>query len=175
MSTSGDPGLRVGPVLHATPFARAVVSVIEEENPQVLVHDEGAYLRVLVPLVCRLSRAGLEAATGGLVRFPGERELLERALIAYDWGEAFTVTNLVAKPPIDRLVNQEIAGSPAAANGDPLLRASTSRSTRTRAGIARGPRRCCGTSSRTPRERRRSLRLDPEVEPACLPGTGSLR
>jgi toluene monooxygenase system protein D len=76
MSTSGDPGLRVGPVLHATPFARAVVSVIEEENTQVLVHDEGAYLRVLVPLVCRLSRAGLEAATGGVVRFPGELEVV---------------------------------------------------------------------------------------------------
>lgn len=49
------------------------------------------------------------------------RELLERALIAYDWGEAFTVTNLVIKPRIDRLVNQEIAGTLAAANGDPLL------------------------------------------------------
>ena len=76
MSTSGDPGLGVGPVLHATPFARAVVSVIEEENTHVLVHDEGAYLRVLVPLVCRLSRAGLEAATGGVVRFPGELEVV---------------------------------------------------------------------------------------------------
>ena len=71
MSTSGDPGLGVGPVLHATPFARAVVSVIEEENTHVLVHDEGAYLRVLVPLVCRLSRAGLEAATG--LRHPVSR------------------------------------------------------------------------------------------------------
>jgi toluene monooxygenase system protein E len=49
------------------------------------------------------------------------RELLERALIAYDWGEAFTVTNLVIKPHIDRLVNQEIAGTLATANGDPLL------------------------------------------------------
>ena len=49
------------------------------------------------------------------------RELLERALIAYDWGEAFTVTNLVIKPRIDRLVNQEIAGTLATANGDPLL------------------------------------------------------
>ena len=76
MSTSGDPGLRVGPVLHATPFARAVVSVIEEENTQVLVHDEGAYLRVLVPLVCRLSRAGLEAALGTAIRFPGELEVV---------------------------------------------------------------------------------------------------
>lgn len=76
MSTSGDPGLGVGPVLHATPFARAVVSVIEEENTHVLVHDEGAYLRVLVPLVCRLSRAGLEAATGLVIRFPGDLEVV---------------------------------------------------------------------------------------------------
>ena len=76
MSTSGDPDLRVGPVLHATPFAQVVVSVIEEENTEVLVHDEGAYLRVLVPLVCRLSRAGLEAAAGGAVRFPGDLEVV---------------------------------------------------------------------------------------------------
>ena len=49
------------------------------------------------------------------------RELLERVLVAYDWGEAFTVTNLVIKPRIDRLVNQEIAGTLATANGDPIL------------------------------------------------------
>jgi toluene monooxygenase system protein E len=49
------------------------------------------------------------------------RELLERALVAYDWGEAFTLTNLVIKPRIDRLVNQEIAGTLATANGDPIL------------------------------------------------------
>jgi hypothetical protein len=58
VSTSGDADLGVGPVLQATPFARSVVSVIEEENRHVLVRDEGAYLRVLVPRVCRLSRAG---------------------------------------------------------------------------------------------------------------------
>src|SRR6201989_3421569 len=49
------------------------------------------------------------------------RELIERALVAYDWGEAFTVTNLVIKPRIDRLVNQEMAGTLATANGDPIL------------------------------------------------------
>ena len=76
MSASGDPGLGVGPVLHAAPFARAVVSVIEEENTDVLVHDEGAYLRVLVPRVCRLSRTGLEAALGTAIRFPGELEVV---------------------------------------------------------------------------------------------------
>jgi nitrite reductase/ring-hydroxylating ferredoxin subunit len=76
MSPSGDVGYGVGPVLHATPFARSVVSVIEEENADVLVRDEGAYLRVLAPRVCRLSRAGLEAATGLAIRFPGDLEVV---------------------------------------------------------------------------------------------------
>lgn len=49
------------------------------------------------------------------------REVLERALIAYDWAEAFTVTNVVLKPCVDRLVNEEIAGALATANGDPVL------------------------------------------------------
>ena len=66
----------VGPVLHATPFARTVISAIRDENEQVVVQDEGAYLRVLVPRICRLSRTGLEAATGVAVRFPGELEVV---------------------------------------------------------------------------------------------------
>lgn len=49
------------------------------------------------------------------------RELVERALVAYDWGESFVVTNAVVKPRIDRLVNQYIAGTLATANGDPIL------------------------------------------------------
>ncbi|MEA2645136.1 MAG: toluene monooxygenase system protein [Chloroflexota bacterium] len=66
----------VGPVLHATPFARTVISAIQDENERVIVHDEGAYLRVLAPRICRLSRAGLEAMTGATVRFPGELEVV---------------------------------------------------------------------------------------------------
>ena len=77
MNTFGDFGVEgVGPVLQATPFARSVVSVIEEENTHVLVQDEGAYLRVLSLRVCRLSRAGLEAATGSAIRFPGDLEVV---------------------------------------------------------------------------------------------------
>jgi toluene monooxygenase system protein D len=76
MSTSGDAVYGVGPVLHATPFARSVISAIEEENTDVRVQDEGAYLRVLVPRVCRLSRAELEATTGSAIRFPGELEVV---------------------------------------------------------------------------------------------------
>ena len=49
------------------------------------------------------------------------RELIERALVAYDWGESFIVTNAVIKPRFDRLINQDIAGTLATANGDPIL------------------------------------------------------
>jgi toluene monooxygenase system protein D len=76
VSASDGAGHGVGPVLHATPFARSVVSVIEDENEHVLVQDEGAYLRVLAPRICRLSRAGLEAATGPAIRFPGDLEVV---------------------------------------------------------------------------------------------------
>src|SRR5580658_8303460 len=62
-----------------------------------------------------------QAAWEDAAAFQPLRELVERALVAYDWGEAFTVTNLVIKPRIDRLVNQEIAGALATANGDPIL------------------------------------------------------
>ncbi len=51
------------------------------------------------------------------------RKLIERALIAYDWGEAFVVTNVVIKPYFDRLVNAELAGQLAATNEDPILAA----------------------------------------------------
>jgi toluene monooxygenase system protein E len=61
------------------------------------------------------------AAWEEAVAFQPLRELIERALVAYDWGESFIVTNAVIKPRIDRLVNQDIAGTLATANGDPIL------------------------------------------------------
>lgn len=110
MSTSGDSSLGVGPVLQATPFARAVISVIEEENTQVLVRDEGAYLRVLVPRVCRLSRAGLEAATGAVVRFPGELEVVMSSFTG--------VMQLTEDGAVWRLAHQPSAGTATPAAGD---------------------------------------------------------
>jgi toluene monooxygenase system protein E len=53
--------------------------------------------------------------------FQPMRELIERALVAYDWGEAFVATNFVIKPHLDRLVNRELTGTLGAANGDPIL------------------------------------------------------
>ncbi|MBS4730370.1 aromatic/alkene monooxygenase hydroxylase subunit beta [Mycobacterium sp. SM1] len=50
------------------------------------------------------------------------REALEKLLIAYDWGEAFTALNVVVKPMVDALVNQEF-GALAENNDDRLLAA----------------------------------------------------
>lgn len=47
------------------------------------------------------------------------RELLERALIAYDWGEAITAANLVIAPTLDDVLNRAL-GEAARANGDDL-------------------------------------------------------
>ncbi|MCW2655154.1 MAG: toluene monooxygenase system protein [Actinomycetota bacterium] len=71
----------------------------------------------LDPETARRQQAAWEDAEA----FQPLRELIERALITYDWGEAFAVTNAVIKPCIDRLINQEVAGTLATANGDPIL------------------------------------------------------
>lgn len=76
MNTAERSRLGVGPVLHATPFAAVVVAAIEAENEGVVVHDEGAYLRVQVPRVCRLSRSALTAAAGHEVDLPGDLEVI---------------------------------------------------------------------------------------------------
>jgi toluene monooxygenase system protein D len=64
----------VGPVLQAGLLADAIVAAIEEENDDVVVEDQGAYLRVFVPNVCRVSRAGIEKYLGRSIRFPGTLE-----------------------------------------------------------------------------------------------------
>lgn len=110
MSVSGGADQGVGPVLHATPFARAVVSVIEEENEHVVVRDEGAYLRVLVPRVCWLSRAGLQAATGPATRFPGDLEVVMSSFAG--------VLQLTEDGAVWRLASESPADPAAALAGD---------------------------------------------------------
>jgi len=89
----------VGPVLHATPFARTVISAIRAENEAVIVHDEGAYLRVLAPRICRLSRARLEAVTGATVRFPGELEVVMSSFMGVmQLTEDYVVWRLAGEP-----------------------------------------------------------------------------
>jgi toluene monooxygenase system protein D len=65
----------VGPVLQATTFGRAVVAAIQTENDDVTVQDEGAYIRVHTPRVCRLTKAAVEVQLGDAVRFPGDLEV----------------------------------------------------------------------------------------------------
>ncbi len=48
------------------------------------------------------------------------REAVERALVAWDWGEAFVALDLVLKPALDRLFTVELARVATEA-GDPLL------------------------------------------------------
>ena len=117
-----------------------------------------------------------QAAWEDAEAFQPLRELIERALVAYDWGEAFTVTNLVIKPRIDRLVNQEIAGTLATANGDPILTSihfSLDEDARWhRAWTAALLRHLIDD---TPANAEVVSRLDREVEPARRPGPGSPR
>ncbi len=50
----------------------------------------------------------------------GFRELMEKVLVAYDWGETFVACNLIAKPVIDETFFRQF-GNVARANGDTLL------------------------------------------------------
>jgi nitrite reductase/ring-hydroxylating ferredoxin subunit len=101
-----EPDRQVGPVLHATPFAHVVAAVIEEENDDVVVLDEGAYLRVLAPGTCRLSRAALEAATGPAIRFPGDLEVVMSSFTG--------VLKLTDDAVVWTLVTEPAAGDPPA-------------------------------------------------------------
>ena len=66
----------VGPVLDASEAGRAIVAAIQATNANVTVHDRGAYLRVLVPGRCAVSRDAIERALGRPFRLPGDLEQL---------------------------------------------------------------------------------------------------
>ncbi len=69
MSTS------VGPVLLSSELGRAVLAAIVSCNSGVEVRDRGAYVRVLAPSRCRVTRDAIEAAAGHPVRLPADLEL----------------------------------------------------------------------------------------------------
>jgi hypothetical protein len=77
----------VGPVLEASETGRALIEAIRADNADVVVIDRDAYLRVLVPGRCRLTRAAIEAALGRAFRLPGDLEL-----VMPSFKGAFTVT-----------------------------------------------------------------------------------
>ena len=64
----------VGPVLQASLLTNAIIAAIRDLNEDVVVVDRGAYLRVLAPKKCVVTRAGIENYLGRTMRFPGELE-----------------------------------------------------------------------------------------------------
>jgi toluene monooxygenase system protein D len=66
----------VGPVLQAGTVGTAIVEAIKDLNKDVLIMDRGAYIRVLVPHRCIVSRSAIEKRLGRSFRFPGELEMV---------------------------------------------------------------------------------------------------
>jgi len=70
---------RVGPVLQAGTVASAIIAAIKDLNQDVIVVDRGAYVRVLVPQCCVVTRSAIEKHLGRSFRFPGELETVMSA------------------------------------------------------------------------------------------------
>jgi hypothetical protein len=70
---------RVGPVLQSGNIANAIIAAIKDLNQDVMILDRGAYLRVLVPRCCVVTRAAIEKHLGRSFRFPGELETVMSA------------------------------------------------------------------------------------------------
>jgi hypothetical protein len=67
---------KVGPVLEAGDVAQAIIAAIRELNTNVEVIDRGAYLRVLVPHRCVLTRAAVVDVSGSDFELPADLELV---------------------------------------------------------------------------------------------------
>jgi toluene monooxygenase system protein D len=65
---------RVGPVLQSGAVATAIIAAIKDLNQDVMIVDRGAYVRVLVPQYCVVTRVAIERHLGRSFRFPGELE-----------------------------------------------------------------------------------------------------
>jgi len=87
----------VGPVVRGLDanLAEAVITAIEEDNPDadVEVDDQGGYIRICTPNVCRMTRASLEDALGrtfglhqlepSLAGFAGRMKLSDDEVVWY--------------------------------------------------------------------------------------------
>ena len=66
----------MGPVLQAGALANAIVAAIRSLQEAVVVVDRGAYLRVLVPGRCSVTRAAIERCLGESVRLRKDLEAI---------------------------------------------------------------------------------------------------
>jgi hypothetical protein len=69
----------VGPVLQSGSVTNAIIAAIKDLNQDVIVVDRGAYMRVLVPRCCVVTRSAIEKHLGRSFRFPGELETVMSA------------------------------------------------------------------------------------------------
>jgi toluene monooxygenase system protein D len=74
-----DLSSRVGPVLQSGAVTNAIIAAIKELNQDVIVVDRGAYVRVLVPRCCVVTRTAIEKHLGRSFRFPGDLEIVMSA------------------------------------------------------------------------------------------------
>jgi hypothetical protein len=79
MTEEGAVYDRVGPVLQSGTVANAIIAAIKDLNQDVLIVDRGAYVRVLVPQSCVVTRSAIEKHLGRSFRFPGELETVMSA------------------------------------------------------------------------------------------------
>lgn len=70
-----SPTAAVGPVLESSELGLAVVAAIQSLNLAVQVHDRGAYVRVLSPGRCVVTRQAIERHLGRPVALPADLEL----------------------------------------------------------------------------------------------------
>ena len=70
---------RVGPVLQSGTVTNAIIAAIKDLNHDVMLVDRGAYVRVLVPRCCVVTRTAIEEHLGRSFRFPGELETVMSA------------------------------------------------------------------------------------------------
>ena len=73
-SRKADFKNHVGPVLVVGQVADALVAAIQKENPLVVIFNQGAYIRVLAPPPCRLTRVGIEEQLKRPFHFPADLE-----------------------------------------------------------------------------------------------------
>ncbi|TAK92026.1 MAG: toluene monooxygenase [Burkholderiaceae bacterium] len=64
----------VGPVLESSETARGIVRAIQSLNPEVEIYDHGAYLRVLAPQRCVVTRIAIERTLGRTFHLPSDLE-----------------------------------------------------------------------------------------------------
>ncbi len=64
----------VGPVLHTGSLAQALIAAVKESNHSVRIIKRGAYIRILVPDRCVLTRESIERQVGHSFNLPSDLE-----------------------------------------------------------------------------------------------------